>query len=436
MPALRILMLSQFYPPVIGGEERHVRSLGSGLADRGHHVKVATQALDGQPATATELGMELHRLGGTLQRGTRWFSEPQRRHMPPFPDPEFLLNLRRLVREFRPQVVHAHNWVVHSFAPLKSFADAPLVLTLHDYGLRCAKKNLMHRGLPCEGPSPGRCLPCASAHYGAVKGVVTTLGNRLMTALSPVDQYLTVSAAVAQGNQLAAQDKPWTVVPNFIPDEIDGATEQHDALLAQLPREPFLLFVGDLRQQKGLHVVLEAYARLTSQRPPLVLIGRPCPDTPERLPEGVHLLTNWPHGAVMQAWRRAMLGLAPSIWPEPCATVVLEAMYCGKPMIVSDVGGNPDMVAHGQTGLLVPPRDTVALSAAMRQLIHDPALRERMGQAARAKVRDFQAGSVIPRIEAVYERLIRARRSGRAADADLPALDVTASGLPQRPGDR
>lgn len=417
MPALRILMLSQFYPPVIGGEERHVRSLGSGLASRGHHVKVATQALDGHPATDTELGMELHRLGGTLQRGDRWFSEPQRRHMPPFPDPEFMLNLRRLVREFQPHVVHAHNWVVHSYAPLKAFIDAPLVLTLHDYGMRCPKKNLMHLGVPCDGPSLGKCLPCATKHYGALKGVVTTLGNRLMTALSPVDQYLTVSAAVAEGNQLAEQGTPWTVVPNFIPDEIDVAPDHQEARLAQLPDEPFLLFVGDLRRQKGLHVVLEAYERL-ARRPPLVLIGRPCPDTPEHLPDGVRLLTNWPHTAVMRAWQRAMLGLAPSIWPEPCATVVLEAMYCGKAMVVSDVGGNPDMVVHGQTGLLVPAQNAVALAAAIQQLIDDPALRERMGQAAREMVRGFQAGSVIPRIEAIYQRLIRARRSGQPDPGD------------------
>lgn len=420
MQALRILMLSQFYPPVIGGEERHVRSLGSGLASRGHQVKIATQSLDGQPATEAELGMDIHRLGGTLQRGDRWFSEPQRRHMPPFPDPEFLLNLHRLVRAFRPHVVHAHNWVVHSYAPLKAFTDAPLVLTLHDYGMRCAKKNFMHQGVPCSGPALGKCLPCASDHYGALKGTVTTLGNRAMTALSPVDQYLAVSAAVAEGNHLAAQPMPWCVVPNFIPDVIDTAPDQPDARLAQLPEEPFLLFVGDLRQQKGLHVVLEAYERLAN-RPPLVLIGRPCPDTPDRLPDGARVLTNWPHTAVMQAWQRAMLGLAPSIWPEPCATVVLEAMYCGKPVIASAMGGNPDMVTHGQTGLLVPAQDPEALAGAMQRLIGDPALRERMGQAARAQVQAFQAGSVIPRIEAVYRRLVQARPALRRT------LEATAS---------
>jgi glycosyltransferase involved in cell wall biosynthesis len=117
----------------------------------------------------------------------------------------------------------------------------------------------------------------------------------------------------------------------------------------------------------------------------------------------------------MQAWQRAMLGLAPSIWPEPCATVVLEAMACGKPMIATNMGGNPDMVGHDQTGLLVPAQDPAALARAMQQLIDNPALRERMGIAAREKVKSFQAGTVIPRIEAIYHSLIEARRTDRPA---------------------
>ena len=407
-------MLTQFYPPVIGGEERHVRSLASGLARLGHNVKVATQAHDGHAAVEAELGIEIRRLSGSLQRGTRLFSEPDRRHMPPFPDPEFLINLRRLVAEFKPEIVHAHNWVVHSFAPLKRWGDAPLVQTLHDYGMRCAKKNLMHQGVPCSGPGAWKCLPCAGDHYGGFKGTVTATANWVMTALSPVDKYLTVSAAVAELNQLRTQSTPFEVVPNFIPDGIGADTGPADERLAQLPNEPFLLFVGDLRRQKGLHDVLAAYEQL-SRRPPLVLIGRPCPDTPDQLPDGVRILTNWPHAAVMQAWQRAMIGLAPSIWPEPCATVVLEAMACGKPMIASNMGGNPDMVAHDQTGLLVPAQNPAALALAMQQLIDNPSLRERMGIAAREKVKSFQAGTVIPRIEAIYQSLIEARRTGRPA---------------------
>jgi glycosyltransferase involved in cell wall biosynthesis len=402
---MRILMLSQFYPPVIGGEERHVRNLGGGLARRGHEVNVATQSHPGQPEFEIDEGVGVHRLSGTVQRYAGLFSETERRHAPPFPDPEFMMDLRRLIVKTKPEVVHAHNWIVHSFAPLKRWSGAPLALTLHDYGSACATKTLLRRDAPCDGPRLLKCLECAGAHYGALKGGATAIANWFMDALSPVDKLIAVSGAVADGNGLPARSTPYEVVPNFIPDEFGGRASQPDPALEQLPEQGFLLFVGDLRRQKGLHVLLEAYRRLTTP-PPLVLIGRPCPDTPTELPDGARILTNWSHGAVMQAWERSLIGLAPSLWREPCATVVLEAMACGKPVIATDIGGMPDMVADEETGLLVAPNDATALSSAMARLIGDPDLAQRMGAAGRRKVVAFRAATIVPRIESIYRALV------------------------------
>lgn len=401
-------MLSQFYPPVIGGEERHVRSLGAALAARGHNVAVATQWYPGQLETEDDLGVAVHRIRGTMQRSARLFTDASRRHAPPFPDPEFTLGLSRILREFRPDVVHAHNWIVHSFAPLKHRAGAPVVLTLHDYGMVCAKKNLMRGEEVCSGPGLVKCLDCARGHYGALKGGVTTLSNWMMNGFSPVDKVLTVSSAVAEGNGLAARGIPFEVVPNFIPDDAGLADGAVDPLLEQLPEQLFLLFVGDLRRQKGIHVVLDAYARLPD-RPPLVLIGRPCPDTPAELPDGARILTNWPHASVMRAWHRAAVALAPSIWPEPCATVVLEAMACGKPVIASRMGGMPDMVLDGETGWLVKPNDPADLARALSRLLQNPDEARRMGEAGRRHVAAFEARTVVPRIENVYLSLLQRR---------------------------
>lgn len=402
---MRILMLSQFYPPVIGGEERHVRSLSAGLIQRGHDVMVATQWCPGEKDAEEDNGIKIRRIRGTMQRSSALFSDAGRRHAPPFPDPELTLGLWRLVEAFRPDVVHAHNWMVHSFAPLKNRSGAPLVLTLHDYGLVCAKKNLMRGEMVCSGPGLLKCVACSGGHYGTIKGGVTTLSNWMMNALSPVDRLLTVSSAVAEGNGLVDQSIPYEVVPNFIPDDLGAAINPEGPLPEPLPDEDYLLFVGDLRRQKGVHTLIKAYEQLES-RPPLVMIGRRCPDTPTDLPEGVRILTNWPHPAIMRAWQRSLIGLAPSIWPEPCATVVLEAMACGRPVIASDIGGMPDMVEHDSTGLLVTPNDPEALAIALKRLLDDRGLARRLGQAGRKRVVRFQAHTVVPRIEAIYTSLL------------------------------
>src|SRR5215217_1744647 len=86
--SVRILMLTQFYPPYIGGEERHVRNLSASLAARGHSVAVATLGNSDLPDFELDQDVRVYRIRGTLQRAEWLFSESGRRHAPPFPDPE------------------------------------------------------------------------------------------------------------------------------------------------------------------------------------------------------------------------------------------------------------------------------------------------------------------------------------------------------------
>src|SRR5438105_13782842 len=88
--SMRILMLAQFYPPTIGGEERHVRNLSIELVARGHDVTVATLWKEGMPEFACDQGVRVHRIQGSMQRVSAFFTEKERRHLPPFPDPEVL----------------------------------------------------------------------------------------------------------------------------------------------------------------------------------------------------------------------------------------------------------------------------------------------------------------------------------------------------------
>lgn len=420
---MRILMLAQFYPPVIGGEERHVRNLSIALARRGHDVTVATLWTPGcEPAEEDEEGVKVVRLRGTLQRSSALFVETERRHAPPFPDPELVLGLSRLARRVKPDVVHAHNWMLHAFLPLKRRLGAPLVVTLHDYSLVCAKKSMMRAGAPCSGPGLVRCLICARGHYGAVKGGVTAVGAWVSGVYerSRVDRFLTVSRAVAEGNSLARFGVPFEVTPNFIPDDVAdfpaGGDARMDELEEALSGQGYILFVGDLNRLKGAHVILEAYARLRAA-PPLVMIGRRCEDTPKEIPANVHIRHSWPHASIMRAWSRCLFGAAPSTWADPCPTVVMEAMACGKPVIASSIGGSPDLVDDGLTGLITPPGDVRALAAAMQTLIDDPALRRRMAEAGLRKVETFKAGAVTPRIERMYESLIQGRGAEAAREA-------------------
>jgi glycosyltransferase involved in cell wall biosynthesis len=111
---MRILLLAQFFPPDIGGEEQHVFNLANTLADRGHEVAVATQQMAGVlDEEVLPSGVRVHRFATMAMRLPGVYST-DRRHHPPVPDPLGVRELTRILRRERPDVVHAHNWAVNS----------------------------------------------------------------------------------------------------------------------------------------------------------------------------------------------------------------------------------------------------------------------------------------------------------------------------------
>jgi glycosyltransferase involved in cell wall biosynthesis len=203
---------------------------------------------------------------------------------------------------------------------------------------------------------------------------------------------------------------PYKVIPNFVPDNIGVWTDADNPKLKQLPEDGYLLFVGDLSEEKGVDVLFRAYAGLRDA-PPLVLIGRKVSGIPNPLPENVHLMGRWPHGAVMEAWRRSSIALAPSIWAEPFGIVAIEAMASGKPVIASRIGGLTDIVIDGETGLLTPPGNVEALQSAIQYLLDHPTERERIGLAAKQRSEYYKASRVIQQIEHVYRMLLNEKTS-------------------------
>ncbi len=411
---MRILMLSQFiYPPSLGGEERFVTDLSCELAARGHDVSVVALWQKGFAEFEIQRGVHIYRVRGTMQKMSFLFSDSDHPYSPSFPDPGVMRELRRIILEERPEIVHAHNWIVHSFTPLKRWSKAKFVVSLHDYSLVCVQKRLMRREVSCTGPDTIKCLACGTQFYGPAKGPLATLANFYWgeRERQAVDLFLPVSQATADGNQLDKDNVSYKVVPNFIPDHINAIDDDEDPLLSQLPKDGFLLFVGDVSFDKGAETLLQAYAEMNTQVP-LVFIGRQfLTDLGERLPQNVFLMGAWPHETVMGAWQRCTIGLVPSIVADSCPTVALEAMMMGKPVIASRIGGLPDVVDN-ETGLLVPAGEPQALREGIQFLLDDPDLREHMGALAKQRVTRFQATSVVSRFEEIYQELLESDSIG------------------------
>jgi glycosyltransferase involved in cell wall biosynthesis len=403
---VRILQIAQFYPPVPGGAELHVQSLARGLAQRGHEVDVVTLHEGDVPPEEVEDGIRIHRVRGWLGRLPGLHTPGIPRAAAPFPDPAVTAAIARVIRRHRPDVVHGHNWLAHSALPVLPGRDIPLVETLHNYGRVCAKQTLIRRGETCSGPGLTKCLACAGGHYGPPRGVATCCA---LWTLGPwhdssVRHYIAVSESVAARNRLSESGRPFSVITNFVADALGNPQAAPPPLPAQLPDGEFILYVGALGRVKGVDVLFDAYRRLEAP-PPLVVIGFRAPEMDELMasaPPGVIVHLDWPHAAVMEAWRRCAVGVCPSTWPEPCPTVVIEAMTAGVPLVGSRAGGIPELLDWGNAGRLVDAGDAGMLAAALGALIADPAERRRLGAVARQRSRDYLASAVVPRIEAVY----------------------------------
>jgi glycosyltransferase involved in cell wall biosynthesis len=225
-----------------------------------------------------------------------------------------------------------------------------------------------------------------------------------------IDHVVCVSNAVASGNHILRGPNA-SVIPNFVLDEVvlgragDAAEGRTEDVPPGLPKEEFLLFVGELSRDKGLLTLLRAYESLGRKRPPLLLVGRRTPDTPTHLPDGAEMYAEWPHDHVMAAFRRCIFAVLPSICLDACPTTVLEAMASGRPVVATTTGGIVDMIVDGENGLLVPPGDEYRLAEAMARLLNDADLRARLAAGAQKRVQRFTASAVVERLEAVYARV-------------------------------
>src|SRR3954447_25773297 len=197
---VRVMMLAQSVAPIVGGEERVVEDLSRELVARGHDVSIATLRQPGDSAPDELAGARVHTMRSTSYRIARTNQDTERRHAPPAPDPETVFDLRRVLQRERPQIVHAHNWIVPPSLPLAREAQSALVLSLHDYGLVCATKRLRRKDEVCSGPAPVKCQLCAAEHYGPVKGLVAAFGTRSSESRlrRNVDVFLPVSSTVEE----------------------------------------------------------------------------------------------------------------------------------------------------------------------------------------------------------------------------------------------
>ena len=184
---------------------------------------------------------------------------------------------------------------------------------------------------------------------------------------------------------------------------------------AVLPPDSFVIgVICALRPEKGLNTLVEAFAMVRSLKPCMKLVvagSGPVLPALQRQAEAAGISADciWePATSEVARWLSAFdIFVLPSL-NEAFSNSLMEAMACGCAVAASSAGGNPELVSHGERGLLFEPGNAVALADALRQLIEDDAFRRKMASAGESFLREgFSRTASATRMGEIYEELLR-----------------------------
>lgn len=376
-------MVSDLPPWTQGGLERHVGDLAFELRRRGTRclIVAGSRTAEWRPGVITR--------PTSLSLLPRAFRDPDRPFHPPWPDPLFSSALMVIGRRWRPDVIHAHGWSAASAAVVAKLLRLPLVVTLHDYGFVCPTKTMLSQSdRVCPGPRSRSHGRCGLTIMGRTKSEALNLALPLYRRLIRDARLIAVSEPVRDAARTAMGRKA-LVIPNFVADELFSDVEEP---YGGIPR---VLFLGGDNPVKGLKVLEEAMVGLAAE---LVVAGAA---RGEERPSTSYLGVV-ERGQIPGLIDGANIVAVPSIWPEPCPTVAIEAMARSRTVIASGIGGIPSLLAGG-AGRLVAPNEPAALRLAIEELAGSGAARRRLGVEAHTKARSrFSSSAVIPQIIATY----------------------------------
>jgi glycosyltransferase involved in cell wall biosynthesis len=383
----------------LGGPARHVILLNRGLRSRGHETLLVHGSLDTGEATLEHLavgdGLPTLKLPGLARR------------LHPLADLRTLARLLALIFREQPDIVHTHTAKAGTLGRIAAF----LFNATHRRRRRSVIVHTFH----------GHVL---HGYFGPVIDVIVRLTELALALIT--DRIVTISPAqqrdIVERFQVATGAKTvvialgldLTTLLQLAPGEADSRQE-----LSIEPGDVVFGFVGRMVPIKDLGTLMSAFKLTLAVCPNAVLLlvgDGPLRPTFEDTVRSLGIS----HRVRFAGWNEDLAPVYATIdvlvlssLNEGTPVAIIEAMAAGKPAIATAVGGIPDLVADGTTGILVRPRAPEALAEAMRRLANDGSLRRQMGAAARVAAQSrFGVDRLVDEIEALYREALERKRAG------------------------
>ena len=377
----------------VGGAEVMVITLRDELRRRGHDARIfaSNARVSPMPSVADyECRGSASHSRGLLQSANPWAA----------------FSLRRVMREFRPDVVHVTMFMTQ-LSPLVMpvIRGVPSVFHAVWYRYVCPTGTKM---LPNFSQCRVRAgVPCLTCGCVSVQDWLPLMAQHAMVRRWHDVFGVVVAVSEAVRDRLVESD---VAVDDVIPAPIDVRDAR-----PPLAGAPSVFFGGRLVPEKGADVLMRAFARVRTQIPAarLTIVG----DGPVRgdlealrrslsLDDVVDIRPHVERQALEQTADAAWVQVVPSVWDEPFGLSAAEAMMRGSAVIVSNSGGLPDVVGDIDRVALTPPGDERALTSALVALLSDRDRCERLGAAGRRSALErFSPARIVDRFLEHYARL-------------------------------
>lgn len=342
--------------------------------------------------------------------------------------------LTRALADFRPDIVHVHNWFPTVSAAIFrtcSQAKIPVVHTLHNYRLLCVNATLFRDGAVCEDcigttfRTPGIVHKCY--RESGIGSAVATAGMLAHWAAgtwrNSVDRFIALSefskAKLVEGGLPAEKV---VVKPNFV--DPDPGVRPGDG--------GYFLYAGRLTEEKGLRVLLQCW-RSGPDLPLLKIIGggpleqeiREAADAMAN----VEVLGTKSSNEVTELMGGAIALLCPSQWYEGMPRVVIESLAVGTPVVASKIGCYPEMIADNHSGILFPPGDANSLRTSLRELVAREAFRDMRPNARRRFETEYTGKKNFSLVLNIYRGVLFAGNVVSPNPVTARIMDESDSGL-------
>lgn len=399
---MKILLVND-YGTLGGGAEVIVFSLRDALRSCGHDVRVFA-------STAGSGGGRNHADDVCFGTTGRWRTLVQSANV------AAARALRRVIDRFRPDVVHV-NLYLTQLSPLilSALGDVPAVYYAQWYRAICPRgTRRLPGGETCSSTAGTACLR---------SGCVPLLDWPPLMVQMAWDRTRGGRFAKVAAISRAVAGR----LGQFGAPHLRSATVVHPGTAIVAPRTaaagvPTAIAAGRLVPEKGIDVLIRAFARVAARYPEsrLVVAG----DGPERATLGrlaqalgvgdrIDFLGHLAHDTVLAAVRSAWVACVPSVWEEPFGMIAAEAQMHGVAVVASHTGGLAEIVADGETGHLVPPGDVEALADRLEAVFSDQAAAVACGRHGHERAREiFSLEAFASRFEAVYANAIATRSGG------------------------